>query len=78
MIERYIGVDKAKDVSLAVNGEPATTAARSLGQLLSERGLENARVATAINGVFVPAGERAATPLAPGDRVEIVSPRQGG
>ena len=37
-----------------------------------------AKVATALNGEFVPARARAATPLKEGDRIEIVAPRQGG
>ena len=37
-----------------------------------------ARVATALNGEFVPARARAATPVKEGDRIEIVAPRQGG
>ncbi|MEE8099661.1 MAG: MoaD/ThiS family protein [Hyphomicrobium sp.] len=35
-------------------------------------------MATARNGDFVPARVRGATQLAPGDRIEIVSPRHGG
>jgi sulfur carrier protein len=35
-------------------------------------------VATALNGDFVPAGLRAATPIRDGDRIEVVAPMQGG
>lgn len=35
-------------------------------------------VATALNGEFVPRETRADTPLAEGDRLEIITPRQGG
>jgi thiamine biosynthesis protein ThiS len=36
------------------------------------------RSTSAINGEFVPARAREATPLKDGDRIEIVAPRQGG
>ena len=37
-----------------------------------------AKVATALNGEFVPARSREATPVKDGDRIEILAPRQGG
>lgn len=64
--------------AVLVNGEPAQTAAATLADLLAELGLVDARVATAVNGAFVAARDREATRLAAGDRVEIVSARQGG
>jgi sulfur carrier protein len=64
--------------SIIVNGEPAATAAASLGELLAELGYAEGRVATALNGVFVPRQARNETPIAAGDAVEIVAPRQGG
>ena len=42
------------------------------------RSYGEAKVATALNGDFVPERMRASTPVSPGDRVEIVSARQGG
>jgi sulfur carrier protein len=63
---------------VAVNGEACETAAVTLAELVAERGLARARVATAVNGDFVPAGRRASVSIAAGDRIEIVSPRQGG
>ncbi len=65
-------------LSLHVNGEPRQTAARTLAELIDEAGYGAARVATAVNGDFVSARARAATPLKSGDRIEIVAPRQGG
>ena len=38
----------------------------------------DAKVATALNGEFVPARVRESTPVSEGDRLEIVAPRQGG
>ena len=40
--------------------------------------LTEAKVATALNGEFVPARVREAIRLKDGDRIEIVAPRQGG
>lgn len=67
-------------VGLAIqfNGVATTTAASTLAGLLAEQGFADAQVATAINGAFVPARERAATGLESGDCIEIVSARQGG
>ena len=51
---------------------------RTLADLLAEAGFGGLKVATAVNGDFVPERARAATTLADGDRVEVVAPRQGG
>ena len=72
------GLHARTRLSLVVNGEAASTAAATLAGLIAERGLAGAKVATAVNGDFVPAGARAETRLADGDRIEIVAPRQGG
>jgi sulfur carrier protein len=64
--------------AILINGEPAETAAATLAELLAEQGFAETQVATALNGGFVARAARAATRLAPGDRVEIVAPRQGG
>ncbi|KUF09886.1 sulfur carrier protein ThiS [Pseudoponticoccus marisrubri] len=65
-------------MTITLNGEPRETAARTLAELLDETGQAGAKVATAVNEGFVPAARRAETVLSPGDRVEIVAPRQGG
>ncbi|MCK0196542.1 sulfur carrier protein ThiS [Ancylobacter sp. 6x-1] len=65
-------------MKIVVNGEASETGARTLAELLSERGLADAIVATALNGAMVRAVTRPATPLAAGDRVEILAPMQGG
>ena len=66
------------DMDVVVNGKAIETAARVLSELVAEHALGNAKVATALNGNFVAEASRSATPLQPGDRIEIVSPRQGG
>ncbi len=65
-------------LTIFVNGEPITTPAQTLVALVAALGHQSARVATAVNGEFVPARERSAVRLSSGDRIEIVSPRQGG
>ncbi len=65
-------------LSIRVNGEPRTSAAATLADLIAEAGYGEAKIATAINGDFVPARARAATVLKAGDHIEIVAPRQGG
>ncbi len=63
---------------LVVNGCDKDLPAADLAALLEAMELAQAKVATALNGEFVPARARAATRLNEGDRVEIVAPRQGG
>lgn len=63
---------------VTVNGETVATRARTLEALLVERGYAELKVATALNGTFVPARARAAQQVTHGDHVEVVSARQGG
>ena len=65
-------------MKLLLNGTPREIDARTLADVLTAEGLGTAKVATAINGNFVPAGLRATTELRDGDAVEIVAPMQGG
>lgn len=64
-------------MTITVNGQVQPLAA-DLAALLQRMALADAVVATALNGQFVPADRRAGTPLASGDRVEILAPMQGG
>jgi sulfur carrier protein len=73
-----MNVTALRPLTLVVNGEPAEIAAADLAGALVALGFEDAIVATALNGDFVPARKRAATRLSEGDRIEIVAPRQGG
>lgn len=63
---------------IIVNGAPLVTAAVTLADLVDEQGFGDVKVATAVNGDFVAARLRAETDLGPGDRVEILTVRQGG
>ena len=65
-------------LQIYVNGEAQETEASTLAELCTALGYGEARVATALNGDFVPAALRGGTALGSGDHVEIVSPRQGG
>lgn len=65
-------------MKLIVNGQALEAKAPTLAELLTELGYEGGWYATALNSAFVPAPERAATQLSEGDRVEILTPRQGG
>jgi len=64
--------------TLTVNGTPVRAAAATLAALIAEQGFAGVKVATALNGAFVPERLRAETLLADGDRIEILSARQGG
>jgi sulfur carrier protein len=63
---------------VVVNGEPREFEATTLLGALEALDFAEAKVATALNGEFVPARSRAATPVKDGDKIEIVAPRQGG
>jgi sulfur carrier protein len=65
-------------MKLVVNGQSQEVPAATLADALRSLDLAEAKVATALNGDFVPARERQATALKDGDRIEIVAPRQGG
>lgn len=65
-------------MKISLNGAPHEVLATRLSEVLAELGLAEARIATAVNGDFVPAPARAATELAEGDRLEVVAPQQGG
>ena len=63
---------------LVVNGVEQEIAAETLATALLRLDYGEAKVATALNGEFVPARKRDTTPVSEGDRIEILSPRQGG
>jgi sulfur carrier protein len=73
-----LGRAQSTGATVHVNGVARLTLATTLAALIEEVGYGDARVATAINGKFVPARSRAVTSIAPGDQIEILAPRQGG
>ncbi len=65
-------------MKVTVNGEAVEIRAATLAAALEELGHGGARVATAVNETFVPTALREGHALSPGDRLEILAPRQGG
>lgn len=65
-------------MTIMLNGVETEVAASALDQVLGELGYGAAKIATAVNGDFVPAGLREETALRPGDRLEVIAPLQGG
>jgi sulfur carrier protein len=63
---------------ILLNGVWRETEAAELSAALRQFGYGDAVVATAVNGEFVATATRARTPLADGDRVEVLAPMQGG
>jgi len=61
-----------------VNGEEQEVAATTLKELLSLLDYEGEWLATALNGELVHRRDRAGCALVEGDRIEILSPMQGG
>lgn len=64
-------------MKIIINGEVQNVSANNLAELLESQDF-GSKVATALNGAFVPIGARASTALSDGDLVEILSPMQGG
>lgn len=63
---------------ILVNGAPHVVASTTLETVLVELGYTQPRLATAVDGDFVPATRRASQPVDDGMRLEVVSPMQGG
>ncbi len=63
---------------ILVNGTPHDVASGTLAAALAELGYAQRRVATAVDGDFVPAASRERQALHPDCRIEIVVPTQGG
>jgi sulfur carrier protein len=66
-------------IDITLNGVPKQLAAPlTIAALLDSEGLAGKRVAVERNGEIVPKSQHAATPLASGDRLEIVVAVGGG
>ncbi|AYG62542.1 sulfur carrier protein ThiS [Rhizobium jaguaris] len=63
---------------LIINGEPETTAATTLSQLLAALDYEGEWLATAVNGELIHREDRDDHLLNDNDRIEILTPMQGG
>ncbi|MEW2165798.1 sulfur carrier protein ThiS [Streptomyces sp. NPDC007084] len=66
-------------MNIVVNGErKAIAAGTALGTLVAALTPAPSGVAAALNETVVPRGQWASTPLAEGDRVEVLTAVQGG
>ncbi len=65
-------------MKITLNGESRSLAGPSVQDVLDQIDLGAAKVATALNGAFLPAASRAETLLKDGDALEVVAPMQGG
>ncbi|MEO9078183.1 MAG: sulfur carrier protein ThiS, partial [Rhodanobacter sp.] len=63
---------------ILLNGVAQDVHARTLAQALEALGYQQAVVATALNGSFVPASRRDTAALSDGDALEVLAPMQGG
>ena len=61
-----------------VNGNRHDIEPATLALALNALGYGGKKIATAVNGRFVPQAARQSTELADGDQLEIVAPMQGG
>ncbi|MBU2360875.1 MAG: sulfur carrier protein ThiS [Alphaproteobacteria bacterium] len=65
-------------MKLQLNGAAIESQVTTLADLLVAEGFGDAKVATAVNGTFVPALARFNHALTPGDAIEVLAPMQGG
>lgn len=65
-------------MKLTVNGEAHEVAATTLAELLAALDYEGDWLATAVNSDLVAKANRTKFQLSDGDRIEILSPMQGG
>ncbi|MDT6940050.1 sulfur carrier protein ThiS [Brucella pseudogrignonensis] len=65
-------------MTIVLNGEVFETTSTNLLALLTEIELDEAVVATALNGEFITGSEREETLIQDGDRIEVLAPMQGG
>ena len=63
---------------IRLNGDYVEVTSTTLDKVLVETGYEDAVVATALNGEFVPADNRRDVTVSPGDNIEVLAPMQGG
>lgn len=65
-------------MTIVLNGAVFETTSANLLALLAEIELDEAVVATALNGEFIAGDEREETLITDGDRIEVLAPMQGG
>ena len=65
-------------MNIIVNGEDKKISNTILHEVLIELGYTGKKLATALNGNFVSIEDRENTALSEGDKIEVLSPQQGG
>ena len=65
-------------MKLLVNGQLHEVTSFDVATVLEELHYGDSVVATAVNGVFIPAELRSTARISDGDRLEVVAPMQGG
>lgn len=65
-------------MNIIVNGEALETEGKTLLDVMAELGFEGEWLATAVNNQIVHKPERSHHALQHGDRIEILSPMEGG
>jgi|TARA_B100000768_G_scaffold74474_1_gene71295 sulfur carrier protein len=65
-------------VNIIVNGQNQNISRVNLSMVLEELGYKQMKLATALNGDFISVEQRDNTELKDGDKLEILSPQQGG
>ena len=65
-------------MKILVNAETRVVSAQVLSDILVELGYGDVKIAAALNESFVAKPARTQTQVVAGDRLEIVTPRQGG
>ncbi|MFS4582583.1 sulfur carrier protein ThiS [Phaeobacter sp. C3_T13_0] len=65
-------------MNITVNAKPHELSAQTLDKALLQLGYTSSAIATAVNGQFIARTARSQTRLTDGDRLEILTPMQGG
>ncbi len=65
-------------MKISVNGVEREVKAKTLAELVTERGYDDVPVATALNQSVISKRIRDKTEIRSGDRIEILVPMQGG
>jgi len=63
---------------ISINGDPCSTLADTVADLITEFNISTRGVAVAVNGTVIPRSEWSQTTIASGDRLEIVTAAAGG
>jgi sulfur carrier protein len=73
-----VSTTSGNSFEVVLNGRTVISTAATVAVLLAEQGYRGLKVATAVNGSFVPERARDTTGIRAGDSIEVVSARQGG